>query len=126
MTDNQLQLALESGATPTPGKGDEDAERSSCKINSKLQRITSPRQIRTLRALLGDDIRRERLDQVAGASNSPDVVASLRRRGLRIDCDTSKPVTDRDGRKAYPGIYSLHPDDRAKAIDLINSSEVAR
>jgi hypothetical protein len=87
--------------------------------------IKSPRQIRTLRAVLDGPIRREHLDRAAGASNSPDVVMTLCRRfGLRIDCDTSQPVTDRDGRKAYPGIYSLHPDDRAKALDLLNNTKV--
>ena len=89
------------------------------------QRIKSQRQIRTLRALLTGPMRREHLDRVAGASNSPDVVASLRQRGLRIDCDTTQSVTDRDGRKAYPGVYSLHPDHRARAIALLNESEVA-
>jgi hypothetical protein len=90
------------------------------------QAIKSPRQIRTLRAVLDGPIRREHLDRAAGASNSPDVVMTLCRRfGLRIDCDISQPVTDRDGRKAYPGIYSLHPDDRPKAIQLLNDSEVA-
>jgi hypothetical protein len=87
--------------------------------------IKSPRQIRTLRALLAGSIRRERLDQVAGASNSPDVVAALRDRGLRIACNISNPVTDRDGRKAYPGVYTLNPDDRAKAIHLLENSKEA-
>jgi hypothetical protein len=86
--------------------------------------IKSPRQIRALQALLNGPVTREQLDRMAGASNSPDVVASLKRHGLRIACDTSQPVTDRDGRKAYPGVYSLHADDRAKVIALLKNSEV--
>jgi hypothetical protein len=69
-------------------------------------------------------MRREHLDRAAGASNSPDVVASLRQRGIRIDCDTSQPFTDRDGRQTFPGVYTLHPDDRARAIALLTESEV--
>ena len=87
--------------------------------------LKSPRQIRALRALLNGPVTREHLDRMAGASNSPDVVASLRQRGLRIGCDTTRAVTDRDGRRAYPGTYSLHPNDRAMAIAMLDNSEVA-
>ncbi len=118
------QLHPTSGSAPTPGKGGRAARENTDKANSTGQRIKSPRQIRALQALLNGPVTREHLDRMAGASNSPDVVASLKRHGLRIDCDTSQPVTDRDGRKAYPGVYSLHPDDRTKAIALLKNSEV--
>jgi SpoVK/Ycf46/Vps4 family AAA+-type ATPase len=124
MTD-QLQLTLESGSAPTPGRGDEAAKRSTSEIDCAGKGIKSPRQIRTLCALLDGPISRERLDRVAGSSNSPDVVAALRRCGLRIICDLVE-VTDRDGRKSYPGIYSLHTADRPKAIRFLDNSKGAK
>lgn len=113
---------LRSGTTPTPGKGDEAEKGSTDKIDSKPVGIKSPRQIRALQALLDGPTSRERLDQVAGASNSPDVVAALRRRGLGIVCDTVE-IVDRDGRKAHPGVYSLSTADRPKAIGLLGNSK---
>jgi hypothetical protein len=118
------QLDLKSGAAPAPGKGDEAAEGSAKNLFFTAQRLKSPRQIRALQELLNGPISREHLDRVAGSSNSPDVVASLRQRGLRIDCDASVAVTDRDGRQTFPGVYRLNPDDRAKAIALLKNSEV--
>lgn len=123
MTDHH-QPHPTNGAAPTPGKGDEAENGSTSEIDFKPVGIKSPRQIRALQALLDGPTSRERLDQVAGASNSPDVVAALRRRGLGIVCDTVE-IVDRDGRKAHPGVYSLHPADRPKAINLLKCSEVA-
>jgi hypothetical protein len=119
------QLHPTSGSAPTPWRGGEAArENNTDKANSRPIGIKSPRQIRALRALLAGPIRREHLDRAAGASNSPDVVASLRQRGIRIDCDTTQPFIDRDGRQTFPGVYSLHADDRAKVVDLLKNSEV--
>ena len=118
------QLHPTNGSAPTPWRGGEAASENTDKTDSRPASIKSQRQIRALRALLAGPMRREHLDRAAGASNSPDVVASLRQRGIRIACDTSQPFTDRDGRQTFPGVYSLHPDDRAKAIALLKNSEV--
>lgn len=53
----------------------------------------------------------EQLDRLAGAANGPDLVAQLRRRGMAVPCEKIR-VTDRDGRKCWPGVYSLAPADR--------------
>ncbi|WP_322997198.1 hypothetical protein [Castellaniella sp.] len=55
---------------------------------------------------------REDLDRVAGASNGPDIVAALRRKGLDIPCVLREGI-DRDGRPCKTGEYSLTESDRA-------------
>jgi hypothetical protein len=117
------QLHATNGSAPTPWRGGEAARENTSKVDSRLVGIKSPRQIRALRALLDGPMRRENLDRTCGVSNGPDLVDKLRQRGIRITCDTSTPVVDRDGRRAYPGVYTLHADDRAKAIDLLKNSE---
>jgi hypothetical protein len=78
------------------------------------QFITSdPRQRRVIAALLQGPKFREQLDRIAGAANAPDLVARLRRRGLSIPCEQIR-ATDRDGRKCWPGVYSLTAEDREK------------
>ncbi len=72
-----------------------------------------PRQARALAALLRGPVPREQMDRLAGCSNAPDLVASLRRRGFVIPCEKIC-VTDRDGRRCWPGIYSLTDADRTK------------
>lgn len=72
-----------------------------------------PRQARALAALMRGPLSREELDRVAGCSNTPDLIASLRRRGFVIPCEKIR-VIDRDGRKCWPGIYHLTPADRTK------------
>ncbi len=54
---------------------------------------------------------REELDRLAGCSNTPDLIASLRRRGFVIPCEKIR-VIDRDGRRCFPGVYSLTDADR--------------
>jgi hypothetical protein len=118
-------LHLKSGATPTSWADDEIANGKASKANSTPGRIKSQRQIRALQALLNGPIRREHLDRTCGVSNGPELIARLRARGLKIICDESQAVIDRDGREAYPGVYSLHSESRAKAIGLLKNSEVA-
>ena len=72
-----------------------------------------PRQSRVIAALLQGPKFREQLDRIAGAANAPDLVARLRRRGLSIPCEQIR-ATDRDGRKCWPGVYSLTAEDREK------------
>lgn len=71
----------------------------------------NPRHLRALQALLTRPQRREHLDSVAGCSNSPELVAELRRRGLNIPCERV-PDIDRDGREIRRGVYSLVEKDR--------------
>ena len=56
---------------------------------------------------------RRELDDLAGASNSPDLIFGLRRLGLDIPCARVKCI-DRDGKICQSGIYSLTVDDRRK------------
>lgn len=77
----------------------------------KFGGTTNPRHLRALVALLCRPMTREELDRRAGASNSPDLVAELRRRGLDIPCERVK-CYDRDGRLVFKGVYSLSHRDR--------------
>ena len=73
----------------------------------------NPRHLRALAVLLRRPLSRESLDSVAGASNSPDLVAELRRRGLDLPCERIHFI-DRDGRDCRPGVYRLSEADRRK------------
>ena len=70
----------------------------------------NPREIRIIRALAGGPRTREQLDAIAGASNVPDAIAALRRRGLEIP-SSRQPVTDRDGETVYRGRYEFSEND---------------
>jgi hypothetical protein len=63
---------------------------------------------------------REQLDAVAKASNGPQLVAQLRRRGLDIPCDR-RCVTDADDKTVRPGLYHLTHADRRKLSDWKNA-----
>ena len=71
-----------------------------------------PRQERVARALLNATpegwVSREQIDRVAGASNGPDVILALRRKGIGIFSKRFERV-DRDGRPCRPGHYRLTP-----------------
>lgn len=79
-----------------------------------LGRIVDPRQRRALSALLARSLTRKHLDEVVGCINSPDLVMKLREFGLEIPC-VRQPVTDRDGKRAWYGIYSLTAEDKSLA-----------
>lgn len=80
---------------------------SACQHSSaKFTGTDNPRHLRALTVMLRRPITREELDSVAGCSNSPELVAELRRRGLPIQCERIEFV-DRDGRKCRPGVYHL-------------------
>ena len=53
---------------------------------------------------------REELDAIAGASNVPDAIAALRRKGLEIP-SCREPVTDRDAEIVYRGRYRFSEND---------------
>jgi hypothetical protein len=73
------------------------------KRNFKL----SHRQSRVCQVLAtGRKLWREEVDRIAGASNGPELMRQLRRKGLEWQCDRIKK-TDRDGNKCKPGLYSI-------------------
>lgn len=73
----------------------------------------NPRHLRALQALETRPMPREHLDKAVGCSNSPELVAELRRRGLAIPCRRVE-VLDRDGRLCKPGVYFFTDSDRRK------------
>lgn len=80
---------------------------------SKFTGTENPRHLRVITVLMRRPVSREELDSVAGASNGPELVAELRRRGLTVDCERIL-FTDRDGKPCRPGVYSLTESDRRK------------
>lgn len=77
-------------------------------------RITNPRHVRALQALLARPTPREALDRIAGCANGPALISDLRDRGFQIPCERIKFV-DRDRKLCRPGVYSLTPADRRAA-----------
>jgi hypothetical protein len=73
----------------------------------------NPRHLRAITVFLRRPISRQELDSVAGASNSPELVAELRRRGLEVPCERIRFI-DRDGYPCRPGVYSFTAADRRK------------
>jgi len=71
----------------------------------------NPRHLRVLHSLMTRPRKREEIDHIAGASNGPDLVAELRRRGLRATCHRT-PGIDRDGNPVRFGVYALDDADR--------------
>ena len=71
----------------------------------------NPRHLRVIQALRVRPLPREQLDQVAGCSNGPELVAELRRRGLKLPCPRTKKK-DRDLFDVFPGVYHLSESDR--------------
>lgn len=91
---------------PTPHKAESSALES-----RKFTGTDNPRHLRVIHVLLARPVAREQLDEVAGASNSPELVAELRRRGLDVPCKRINFI-DRDGKPCRPGVYSLTLKDR--------------
>lgn len=71
----------------------------------------NPRHLRAIHALLVSPQPRETIDNRAGCSNGPELIAELRRRGLQIPCDKT-PCIDRDGYEVKRGIYYLTANDK--------------
>lgn len=90
-----------------------DTENFTAKVPRKFTGTDNPRQQRVITALMLRARRREELDRIAGASNSPELVADLRRRGLSIPCHRT-PGIDSDGLPIRFGVYELTADDRRK------------
>lgn len=75
----------------------------------------NPRHLRVLHSLMTRPRKREEIDHIAGASNGPDLIAELRRRGLRAACHRT-PGIDRDGNPVRFGVYALDDSDRRAII----------
>ncbi len=73
----------------------------------------NPRHLRTIQALMTRPITREHLDQIAGCSNGPELIAELRRRGLEVPCARTKKK-DRDLFDCWPGVYHFTLQDRRR------------
>lgn len=87
----------------------------------EVKKPTKPltnREKRALNAMSNNPITRENLDFIAGCSNSPELVAGLRRRGLEVPCFRVERY-DKDGRACYPGRYELTPEDRPLVRELL-------
>ena len=82
---------------------------SSAPNKPKFIGTDNPRHLRVIEALLQRPRRREDVDNIAGCSNGPELIAELRRRGLgdeHLRCDRIRFI-DRDGYPCRPGVYSL-------------------
>ena len=88
-------------------------EQGNCKSLASFLGTDNPRHLRVIHAVWVRPIPREQLDQVAGCSNGPELVAELRRRGLRMPCTRTKKK-DRDLFDCWPGVYHLTQSDRRK------------
>lgn len=71
----------------------------------------NPRHLRVIHSLMLRPRKREEIDRIAGASNGPELVAELRRRGLRAKCRRT-PGIDRDGYPVKLGVYEFDDNDR--------------
>ena len=80
----------------------------------------NPRHLRVIQALMTRPLPREQLDGVAGASNGPELVAELRRRGLELPCTRTKKK-DRDFFDCWPGVYHLTRQDRRRVFKWLAS-----
>lgn len=76
-----------------------------------MRRSLTPREKRAINALKNGSVMRENLDLIAGCSNSPELVAGLRRKGLSIPCERVERF-DKDGNACRPGRYSFTRKDR--------------
>lgn len=71
----------------------------------------NPRHLRVIPALMARPRRREDVDDIAGCSNGPDLIAALRSMGLEVPCERIRFI-DRDGYVCRPGVYSFTAKDR--------------
>ena len=90
-----------------------DSNNSTAKPAAKFAGTDNPRHHRAIHALMQRARFKNDLQAITGASNTPELVAELRRRGLETPCERV-PVLDRDGLVTRPGIYSFNDADRRK------------
>jgi hypothetical protein len=82
-------------------------------VSARFAGTDNPRHLRVIQALMTRPLPREQLDRVAGASNGPELVAELRRRGLDTPCTRTKKK-DRDLFDVWPGVYHFTQTDRRR------------
>ena len=106
-----------------------NAELSATNNSANSTGRLSPREARALTALAHaqDWISREKLDQIARASNGPAVVQALRHKLGNHDAIAMErvPVTDADGKTAQAGRYRLSDTHRAQAVALLGGGHHA-
>lgn len=90
-----------------------DTEDSTAKPAGKFTGTDNPRHLRVINSLLVRPRKRKEIDRIAGASNGPELIAELRRRGLHAPCQRT-PGIDRDGCPIKFGVYEFDNDDRRK------------
>lgn len=90
-----------------------DIKDSTAKAACKFTGTNNPRHLRVIHSSLIGPRKREEIDRIAGASNGPELIAELRRRGLEFPCDRV-PGYDRDGLPVRFGVYHLTDNDRRK------------
>ena len=97
-------------ARPPEGKTSA-REQGDSKSTATFLGTDNPRHLRVIQALMTRPLPREQLDQVAGCSNGPELVAELRRRGLKAPCTRTKKK-DLDLFDCFPGVYHFTQQDR--------------
>jgi hypothetical protein len=109
-----------SGETPKKKSGRRQAEPDLFETAEAVPHSTTrarfsgtdnPRHLRVIHHLMIRPRKREEIDRIAGASNGPELMAELRRRGLRAECRRT-PGIDRDGDPVKFGVYAFDDDDR--------------
>ena len=102
--------------TPRPAKAEQSTLDSvKFTLPARFTGTDNPRHLRTIQALMTRPITREHLDQIAGCSNGPELVAELRRRGLNVPCTRTKKK-DRDLFDCWPGVYHFTQADRRRVL----------
>ena len=94
-----------------------DSSKSACFLGT-----ANPRHLRVIQALMTRPLPREQLDSLAGASNGPELVAELRRRGLDAPCTRTKKL-DRDLFDCWPGVYHFTEADRRRVLTWLRARE---
>ena len=84
-------------------------------VPARFTGTANQRHLRAIQALMTRPITREHLDQIAGCSNGPELIAELRRRGLNVPCTRTKKK-DRDLFDCWPGVYHFTQADRRRVL----------
>lgn len=111
--------------TPPNQTAFESAPDKAHSTSNKFTGTDNPRHLRAIQALLTRPQRREHLDAVAGCSNTPELIAELRRRGLDVPCERV-PDLDRDGQPIRRGVYHFVKSDRRKLNEWLRLRDAAR
>ena len=99
-------------ARPPEGKPSAP-EQGDSKYHGPFLGTVNPRHLRVIQVLLVRPTPREQVDQAAGCSNGPALIADLRCGGLDVPCTRTKKK-DRDLFDCWPGVYHLTRADRRK------------